>query len=246
MQRGSRAHAALEMTLRRLRERTGSARLTPASLPAALDALDDALRELGSRLEGARGRAAVRTLEADLRRYLRHEAEHGAGLEPARLEWRFGREGDEHGALELAPGELSVTGRVDRVDADAATGRAIVRDYKGATAPPGAGWADGGALQVALYMLAARDLLGLEPVGGLYQALWSREPRPRGLVRDDVPGRYVATDVVSEAELEAALEAARERALETARALRSGEVRACPDRCSPNGCAYPTICRAGG
>ena len=121
-----------------------------------------------------------------------------------------------------------------------------MRDYKGASAPPGAGWAEGGALQVALYMLAARELLGLEPVGGLYQALWARDPRPRGLVRDDVPGRYVSTDVVDEPALEAALDEVRERALETAAALRAGRVSACPERCSPKGCAYPTICRAGG
>src|SRR5215218_2829227 len=241
MRRGSRAHAVLETTLRRLKAATGSAALTPASLPAALRALDEALD--GIELEGAKGAAARRTLEADLQRYLRHEAEYGAGMEPAQLEWRFGREGDDHGPLAL--GELAITGRVDRVDAGPGGG-AIVRDYKGASAPPGAGWAEGGALQVALYMLAARDLLGLEPVGGLYQALWAREPRPRGLVRDDVPGRYVATDVVPAAQLEEALEEVRERALDTARSLRSGEVRACPEKCSPKGCAYPTICRAAG
>jgi ATP-dependent helicase/DNAse subunit B len=241
MRRGSRAHAVLETTLRRLKAATGSARLTPASLPAALQALDEALD--GIELEGARGLAARRTLEADLQRYLRHEAEYGAGLEPAQLEWRFGREGDAHGPLPL--GDLSITGRVDRVDAGPG-GEAIVRDYKGASAPPGAGWAEGGSLQVALYMLAARELLGLEPVGGLYQALWARDSRPRGLVRDDVPGRYVSTDVVSAEGLEEALGEVREQALETARALRAGEVRACPERCSPKGCAYPTICRAGG
>ena len=105
-------------------------------------------------------------------------AEHGAGLEPEWLEWRFGRDGDEHGPLEIAPGELEITGRVDRVDVDPATQEAIVRDYKGATAPKGAGWAEGGALQVALYMLAARELLGLEPVGGLYQPLWGQRVTP--------------------------------------------------------------------
>ena len=241
MRRGSRAHAVLETTLRRLKAATGSAALTPASLPAALRALDEALD--GIELEGAKGAAARRTLEADLQRYLRHEAEHGAGMEPTQLEWRFGREGDEHGPLAL--GDLSITGRVDRVDVGPG-GEAIVRDYKGASAYAGASWAEAGYVQVALYMLAARELLGLEPVGGLYQALWSRDSRPRGLVRDDVPGRYVATDKVSEAELDASLEAVRERALETVAALRAGEVRACPDKCSPNGCAYPTICRAGG
>src|SRR4051812_3489933 len=241
MRRGSRAHAVLETTLRRLKAATGSAALTPASLPAALRALDEALD--GIELEGAKGAAARRTLEADLQRYLRHEAEYGAGMEPTQLEWRFGREGDDHGPLAL--GDLAITGRVARVDAGPG-GEAIVRDYKGASAPPGAGWADGGALQVALYMLAARELLGLEPVGGLYQALWSRDSRPRGLVRDDVPGRYVATDKVSAAEMDAALEEVRSKALETAAALRAGEVRACPEKCSPKGCAYPTICRAGG
>src|SRR4051812_12685748 len=241
MRRGSRAHAVLETTLRRLKAATGSAALTQASLPAALRALDEALD--GIQLEGAKGAAARRTLEADLQRYLRHEAEYGAGMEPTQLEWRFGREGDDHGPLAL--GDLAITGRVARVDAGPG-GEAIVRDYKGASAPPGAGWADGGALQVALYMLAARELLGLEPVGGLYQALWSRDSRPRGLVRDDVPGRYVATDKVSAAEMDAALEEVRSKALETAAALRAGEVRACPEKCSPKGCAYPTICRAGG
>src|SRR5215218_1971304 len=133
VKRGSRAHAVLEATLRRLRERTGSARLTPATLPAALEALEEALDAVGRELDGSgRGRAARRTLEADLRRYLRQEAEHGAGLEPEWLEWRFGREGDRHGPLALAPGELEVTGRVDRVDVEPATGVAIVRDYKGA------------------------------------------------------------------------------------------------------------------
>ncbi len=257
MKRGSRAHAVLEATLRGLKASTGSARLTPATLPAALAALEAALATVGrdasdsgdeasGRGRGARGQAARRTLEADLRRYLHHEAEHGAGLEPTWLEWRFGREGDEHGPLVLAPGELEITGRVDRVDVAAARKEAIVRDYKGASAPKGAGWAEGGALQVALYMLAARELLGLEPVGGLYQPLWGRESRPRGLVRADVEGRYVSTDVVGEAGLEDALGEIRERALATAAAMRGGRIAPCPERCSPNGCAHPTICRAGG
>ncbi len=255
MKRGSRAHAVLEATLRGLKANTGSARLTPATLPAALEALEVALAKVGressdsgdeasGRGRGARGQAARRTLEADLKRYLRHEAENGAGLEPEWLEWRFGREGDEHGPLVLAPGELEVTGRVDRVDVG--HGGAIVRDYKGASAPKGAGWAEGGALQVALYMLAARELLGLQPVGGLYQPLWSKDSRPRGLVRDDVAGRYVKNDVVDEPGLEAALGEIRERALSTAEALRGGRIAPCAEKCSPGGCAYPTICRAGG
>ena len=241
MRRGSRAHAVLEATLRRLKDATGSARLTPASLPAALEALQEALDSVELRARRGWPRAAPWRPTSSAPSARRSSGARG---------WSRPSSSGASGARATSTGrsrsgDLAITGRVDRVDVGPG-GEAIVRDYKGASAYAGAGWAEGGYLQVALYMLAARELLGLEPVGGLYQPLWARDPRPRGLVRDDVPGKYVSTDVVSEAELEAALGAVRERALETARELQAGAVKACPDRCSPNGCAYPTICRAGG
>ena len=249
MRRGSLAHAVLERTLRGLRERSGSARLAPDTLAAALMELRAALGELraagGRERSGARGRAALRALEEDLARYLRHEAECGAGLEPEWLEWSFGGEGDAHGALPLNGSGVSVTGRVDRIDVDAAAGLALVRDYKGRTVSAGARWSQDGRLQAALYALAARELLGLEPAGALYQPLGRSDRRPRGLVRAGTPGRYVNGDVVEPEALEAALGEAREVALGAARALRAGEIRPCPSRCSPNGCAYPGVCRAG-
>jgi ATP-dependent helicase/DNAse subunit B len=244
MRRGSLAHAVLERTLRRLGEREGSGRLTPASLPAALEELDAALAEERARATGTPARAALRELEVDLRRLLRHEAEDGAGLEPRWLEWSFGRPGDEHGPLPLPEAGLGVTGRVDRIDVDAG-GRALVRDYKGRTVTAGARWAQDGKLQAALYALAVRELLGLEPAGALYQPVGHRDVRPRGLVRDDVPGRYVNGDVVDAETLEAGLADAREAATRAAADLRAGRIRACPDSCGYGGCAYPAICRAG-
>jgi RecB family exonuclease len=245
MRRGSLAHQLLEQTLRRLRERTGSARLAPESLQAALEELESAVGDLRASRgrEGARSRAALRALEEDLGGYLRHEAECGAGLEPRWLEWSFGGERDDHAALPLNGSGLAVTGRVDRIDVDA-EGHALVRDYKGKTVHAGARWAQDGRLQAALYALAARELLGLEPAGALYQPIGRSDRRPRGLVRAGTPGRYVNGDVVEPEELEAALGEARELAVRTARALRSGEIRPCPSRCSPNGCAHPAICRA--
>jgi RecB family exonuclease len=245
MRRGSVAHAVLEQTLRRLRDREGSGRLTAASLPAALDELSAAMAELRATAAGTRARASLRELEVDLRRLLRHEAECGAGLEPRWLEWSFGGEGDEHGPLPLPGTDLGVTGRVDRIDVDAG-GRALVRDYKGRKVSAGARWERDRRLQVALYALAARELLGLETVGALYQPVGHRDVRPRGLVRDDMPGRYVNGDVVDAEAFDAALEAAREVAGRAAADLRAGRIRACPDSCLPNrGCAYPAICRAG-
>jgi len=164
-------------------------------------------------------------------------------MEPQRLEWSFGREGDSHGALALNGSGYSVTGRVDRIDVDA-SGLAMVRDYKGKTVHAGARWAQDGRLQAALYALAARELLGLEPAGALYQPIGKGDRRPRGFVRAGTPGRYVNGDVVAPEDLDAALLEAREAALGAAREMRAGRVRPCPSRCSPNGCAYPGICRA--
>src|SRR3712207_8012534 len=50
------------------------------------------------------------------------------------------------------------SGRIDRVDTS--NGHFLVRDYKGGTrAPKGADWERDRRLQVALYMLAVRELL---------------------------------------------------------------------------------------
>jgi RecB family exonuclease len=244
MRRGSVAHAVLEQALRRLRERTGSARLVPATLPAALEELRGAMAELrGWRRGGARSAAALRALEVDLERYVRHEAETGAGLEPEWFEWSFGGDGDEHGPLPLGDG-LAVTGRVDRIDVDP-SGHAVVRDYKGKTVTAGGRWVQDGRIQAALYALAVRDLLGLDVAGALYQPNGRSDCRPRGMIGQGIPGRYVNGDVVEPGVLDATLGEAKALAVQAAREMHAGDVRPCPSRCSPNGCAYPAICRPG-
>jgi ATP-dependent helicase/DNAse subunit B len=240
LRRGALAHRVLERTLALLRERTGSARLAPETLEAALAALHDALAELRPP-PAVRGAAAVRGLAVDLERYLRHEAECGAGYEPALLEWSFGGEGEPDA---LAVDGVAVSGRVDRVDVAPDRRRAIVRDYKGRNVTAGARWGEDGRLQAALYALAVRERLGLDVVGALYQPLGARDRRPRGLVRDDVPGRYVNGDRVDAADFAEGLEAAREAAARAAAELRTGRIAPCPERCSPQGCAHPGICRA--
>jgi RecB family exonuclease len=247
LQRGSLAHAVLERTLALLRERTGSARIVPERLDAAMDALHDALGERAKGVSGvavARERALLRGLEADLERYLRTEAECGAGFEPQATEWSFGGPDDAHGPLPLGDGAGSVTGRADRIDVGPG-GTAVVRDYKGRTAFGGAKWLEEQQLQVALYLLAVRELLGLEPVAGVYQPLVGRRLAARGLVRDDVPGRYTRTDLVDADAFEAGLAEARALAARTAAELHAGAIRPCPERCSSRGCRYPAICRAG-
>src|SRR5436305_6886591 len=161
------------------------------------------------------------------------------------LELRFGFEGEE-GTLPpvmLGEGEerVVVRGVIDRVDVDPARSRhAIVRDYKSGSARPeqsGARWAIDRRLQVALYMIAVRDLLGLEPVAGLYQPLRGQDLRPRGVFLEGAPvgGEPFDRDRRDGPALAAELEDAKRQAIEVAARLRSGELTPCPETCSRNG-----------
>ena len=247
--RGSVAHAVLEATLTALRERTGSARLTPQSLPLARELL---LAELGRRepelrlsTVPARARSGLRRLEADLLRYLRKSAERPSALEPAHLELSFGGRDDDHAAVALGDG-LRLRGRIDRVDV-AADGGAAVIDYKGSQGHPFAKWEQGRRLQVALYMLAVRELLGARPVAGIYQPLGGTQ-KARGIALNDsgLEDAVAKNDRVDEDELQATLERMRELAVEAAGALRDGRLEPHPERChwrDGGGCSYPTICR---
>ena len=184
-----------------------------------------------------------------MHRYLVHEAGSGSGWDPGALEVRFGFEDEEESlpALELGEG-LQLRGMIDRLDVDG-SGRAIVRDYKsgGARAEySGARWSADRQLQVALYMIAARELLALEPVAGFYQPLGGDDLRARGVFLDGAPvgSGVVANDSRSRDALDETLEDARSRAAVLAARLRSGELTPCPETCSRDGCAYPGICRS--
>jgi hypothetical protein len=204
---------------------------------------------------------ALRGVQADVERYLDHEAARGSGWTPRALEWRFGFESEDGSSLPplvLGTGEdeVRVRGVVDRVDVEtepaapgAAGARAIVRDYKSGAPQanwPVARWSLDRRLQVALYMLVVRDLAGLDVVAGVYQPLRGEDLRPRGAVRDGVAlgAEIHPKDVRSAAELDAELAGAAERAVELARGLRSGAVTPCPQTCSRDGCAHPAICRS--
>ena len=95
-------------------------------------------------------------------------------------------------------------------------------------------------------MLAVRDLLGLEPVAGLYQPLGGGDLRPRGVFLEGAPvgERVVGTDARSASQLSEVLEEARARAVALASRLRAGELTPCPETCSRDGCSYPGICRS--
>jgi ATP-dependent helicase/DNAse subunit B len=257
--RGGLAHAVLKDTLEGLREQTGSAKLTPARLGLARELLREALgrrqAEFPLSAAGERRPGLRRRLEADLERYLEHAAEHCGPLEPTYLElgFGFGEEEDEDPTrrapslpvLDLGKG-LRLRGRIDRVDVDPGSGEAVVYDYKGRNVSPAAKWAEQGNVQVALYMRAVEELLGLEVVGGFYQPLSGADLRARGVLDGEsrVEIECVRGEVRDHMEvqelLEEAVAAAREAASQAARGELEGRPRTCAYR---GGCMYPTICR---
>ncbi|MBV8999736.1 MAG: PD-(D/E)XK nuclease family protein, partial [Solirubrobacterales bacterium] len=244
-----------EEVLRRLDEP-----VTSESLPRALELLDAALGEQSHRIGAGRGEAVragwARQVAADLRRYLTYEAGDGSDWPSLGLELRFGFESEPESLPPLELGQdVCVRGIIDRVDAEnlgAPTDpptHAIVRDYKSGSARPehqGARWATDRQLQVALYMLVVRELLGLEPVAGFYQPLGGGDLRARGVfLAGETPGnRLVANDGRDPEQFEEMLDEARGRALALAARLRSGSLEPCPATCSRDGCKYPGICRA--
>jgi ATP-dependent helicase/DNAse subunit B len=246
--RGGLAHAALKDALEHLRERTGSARLTPASLGLAKRLLRDALAELQARyplsVAPERLAGARRRLTVDLERYLEYAAEQASPLEPTHLELEFGFEQDGLPPLELGEGVL-LRGRIDRVDVGAGD-EAVVYDYKSRSAPPGAKWAGEGIFQVALYMRAVERLLGHTTVGGFYQPLAGKDMRARGALDGDsgVELDCVRTDRLDRDELHELIEQCVAATLRAAAEAKSGLLEPRPDTCAyRGGCAYPTICR---
>lgn len=246
--RGELAHRVLEEALRTLVADGGA--LTPEHLPQAKRLAFDALERLRGdhRLSAnpERAAAALRRLEAEVVRYLDWAVTCGTAFRPDRFELTFGGPDDELGPVDLGDG-LKLRGRIDRIDADPA-GRAVVVDYKGASAPPYARWLADRRLQVALYLLALPHLTGQQPVAGLYQGLGTDDPRPRGLVSDeaDLGDAAVRRDRVGDAEFDAVLADVLDAAREAVAGVRAGALEPRPDTCGwrGGGCSYPSICRS--
>ena len=251
--RGAVAHQALYRFYSGLPKRLGVERVDEERLEEALAYLRECLGEAIAgqvrldlseldrlELEG--------TLTRDLEHFVRQEVELGFPLVPRRFEVLFGTAGapvELQRGLEL--GGFTVSGKIDRIDVDPMSARGIVQDYKsGSTAHSAAQIESAGLLQIPLYVLALRDLVGIEPLGGLYRALAG--PREaRGLVlasaAADVP-HLKRGDYVEDDEFWGQVEAAKERARTAGGRIRTGDVRHDPrgGRC-PSWCERWTMCR---
>jgi ATP-dependent helicase/DNAse subunit B len=255
MLRGSVAHTTLHRFYAGLPRAIGSDRVVE-------EQLDEALTFLGECLEGALAgvkmemtelerRELEQSLRRDLEQLVRDEARSPLPLVPRRFEVGFGSERSApelQRGLDLGDG-ITLSGKIDRIDVDPGSARGIVQDYKsGRTGHSAAEIEKELRLQIPLYMLVLRDLVGIEPLGGLYRPL-AGERRARGLLRaearDDVLPGFVKNDYLDEDAFWAQVEGAREVARGLAQRIRTGDVRHDPkgtDGC-PAWCDLWRMCR---
>src|SRR6266511_427413 len=201
----------------------------------------------------ALGRVGRRRMLVLIECFLAREAESETPLrpDPDLIEASFG-DGADDDRPSLDLGGLRLHGKIDRVDVAPGRRAGLVRDYKsGAKVTAAARLAKEGKLQPQLYMLALRELWGIDPIGGVYVPLApTAKPEARGLLDKRERGElldaadFVRTDFLEEDAFAEALDAARDRAAEIVTAMRRGVIDRDPidDRC-PHYCRFQPICR---
>jgi ATP-dependent helicase/DNAse subunit B len=252
--RGSIAHTALHKFFAGLPKEVGTERVEPARVEESVRflhrCLDDALAGIRQELTDLERRELAGGLRRDLENFVRAEAEADLPLVPRRFEVSFG---SERSAPELQRGldldGFTVSGKIDRIDVDPFSARGIVQDYKsGKTAYSAAKIESELKLQIPLYMLVLRDLIGIEPLGGLYRAL-AGDRQARGLLRasakDDVLPGFTRTDYRDDDEFWSQVDGAVEKARGFVERIRGGDVRHDPlgDSGCPPWCELYPLCR---
>lgn len=220
----------------------------------ASELLAEVSERRGLTLDDAFGRVARHRMGALLHRLLDAEARSESPLrpDPELIEARF----DEGAAKPPLPLDgFRLHGTIDRVDVSRGARRwGLIQDYKsGAEVTTAANLERDGKLQLQLYMLALRELWGIEPAGGVYRPLGATDEgkrRPRGpLRRSEREGALagldlVETDFLDDERFDELLDEARGKAVEIVTLVRRGFVTRNPlrDRC-PSFCRFQPICR---
>jgi ATP-dependent helicase/nuclease subunit B len=252
--RGSIAHTTLHRFYAGLPKELGTERVEQEGVEDAVRflrrCLEEALEGVRQELTELERRELEGQLWRDLERFVRDEAEAASALVPRRFEVSFGT---ERSAPELQRGldlgGFALSGKIDRIDVDPFSARGIVWDYKsGKTAFSAAKIDSELRLQIPLYMLVLRDLVGIEPLGGLYRAL-AGEGEARGLLRasarDDGVSGFQRNDYRDEGEFWGQIDRATEHARAFVGRIRAGDVRHDPlgDAGCPSWCDLAPMCR---
>ncbi len=232
--RGSVAHNALYKFFTRVPAELGVEALEPKLCEDATRlmraCLDDALAGVRMEMTEMQAQELDQSLWRDLEAVVQEECESKLPLHPRRFEVLFGGERaapELQRGLDLGDG-ISLSGKIDRIDVDPFGARGIVQDYKSGKHAHSAREIESELrLQIPLYMLVLRDLVGLEPLGGLYRPL-AGERKPRGLLRAseaETLAGFARNDYYDEDAFWGAVENARAKAGELAGRIREGDVR---------------------
>ena len=243
---GSVMHNALRLFFRGVASELRVPRLRPEHLAAAFGLLDRCIDEAiaiqAREDEDVAWEALRRELRRNLRTVVRTETERLDEFVPRHFEISLPDRG-------VRVGDVSITGRIDRVDEREWVAEALIWDYKsGAVGALGANVLEKGRLQLPLYIRAASELLGRDVVGGLYQSVKGDEA-PRGLLRADVREAgalegFAGHDYVEAEAFEQLLDEAADRASAIAARMRSGDVlHDPPDGECPPWCRWHGVCR---
>ncbi len=253
MLRGQVAHQVLFKFYSGLPKELGCEQVSEAVLDEALRFLrscfDDALRG-GVRLEltELQRRELEGSLWRDLEQFVRAEARSELALVPRRFEVSFGSERSApelQRGLDLGDG-LTLSGKIDRIDLDPHSASGIVQDYKSGKSVHSAAQIESELrLQIPLYMLVLRDLVGIEPLGGLYRAL-AGERKARGVLRagEETVAGLNRNDYLDDEAFWALTEKARDHARGFGERIRQGDVHHDPKggEC-PSWCDLWPMCR---
>jgi ATP-dependent helicase/DNAse subunit B len=231
--RGSVAHSALFKFFTRLPKELGVEKLDERVVEDAVRlmraCLDEAVGGVRMDMTDMQARELDQTLWRDLEAVVRAECESELTLVPRRFEVGFGSERSApelQRGLDLGDG-LALSGKIDRIDVDPFGARAIVQDYKSGKHAHSAREIESELrLQIPLYMLVLRDLVGFEPLGGLYRPL-AGERKPRGLLRaseGETLDGFAKHDYYDEEAFWTAVDNARAKANELAHRIRRGDV----------------------
>jgi ATP-dependent helicase/DNAse subunit B len=232
--RGSIAHSALFKFFTRVPKELGVERLdaTVSEKAARLmrACLDEALAGQRMEMTEMQARELDQTLWRDLEACVYDECASELPLVPRRFEVAFGSERapqELQRGLDLGDG-LTLSGKIDRIDVDPFGARGMVQDYKSGKHAHSAREIESELrLQIPLYMLVLRDLVGLEPLGGVYRPLAGKR-RARGLLRqteEETLAGYFKNDYYDEEQFWGAVDNAKTKAHELAGRIRGGDVR---------------------
>ncbi len=168
-------------------------------------------------------------------------------LVPSHFELDFGRKGSALGSLKIddgSGGEICIEGQIDRVDTVRGSSKMLVIDYKksGSNKDLRARLEKGLELQLPIYLMAVRQLLAGDPIGGELRLL--EESKERGLYGEsarEILGLGTRKKVYSEQEFQNLLSESERQIREVVSRLKGADIRVDSKSCEH--CRFDDVCR---